>query len=429
MTIKEMREYKKHKYIDYKDLPDGIFQGSPKTTLSNLECLLDTNGFGCRHNVIKKGLELTLDGRSVSINEVLSLAQFHGMKTGLIPAFVEEIGLRREHNPVKDWILSKPWDEVRRLPDLYATVIPEDDYPDWLKERLIYRWLLSAVAATLTDSSQRFSARGVLTLQGAQGIGKTSWIASLLPAGPMRNDFIKRDHHMDGGNKDSILAAISHWIVEIGELDSSFKKDVARLKGFLTNDCDKLRRPYARGESEYPRRTVFAATVNDDRFLVDNTGNTRWWTIPVKALNYLHTIDMQQVFAELAMDFDHRKPWWLNAEEEAELAKVNLQHRTVSAVAERIAEHIDVDLLSRGDGKFMTAIEVLKEIGIENPTNLQCREAGTELRQILGEPKRVQGRTQWRIPRKPDWFEKKGLKVPAKPKEGGEQPEPEEEVF
>lgn len=422
------KEYSKHKRIEYGDLPDGVFQGAPKTTLSNLEYLLDTNGFGCRYNVIKKGLELTLDSRPASINEVLSLAQFHGMKTGLIPAFVEEIGLRREYNPVKDWILSKDWDGVERLPDLYATVIPEDGYPEGLKDRLIYRWLLSAVAAALTEGSKRFSARGVLTLQGAQGIGKTTWIAKLLPEGPLRNDFVKRDHHMDGGNKDLILAAISHWIVEIGELDSSFKKDVARLKGFLTNDCDKLRRPYARGESEYPRRTVFAATVNDDRFLVDNTGNSRWWTIPVKALNYMHRIDMQQVFAQLALDFNYGENWWLNEAEEAELAKVNIEHRTVSAVAERVSDFIERDLIGQVNGKFMTAIEVLKEIGIENPTNPQCKEAGAALREILGEPKRVHGRTMWRIPQRANWYDQKGLKAPASSREDA-KPEPEDDGF
>ena len=133
-----------------------------------------------------------------------------------------------------------------------------------------------------------FRGRGVLTFQGPQGIGKTSWVASLVPDPVLRDMVIKLDHHLDPNNKDSILGAISHWIVEIGELDSSFKKDVARLKGVLTSDSDKVRRPYARTESEYPRRTVFFATVNDNNFLVDSTGNTRWWTIPLASIKYQH---------------------------------------------------------------------------------------------------------------------------------------------
>ena len=55
------------------------------------------------------------------------------------------------------------------------------------------------------------------------------------------------------------LAGITAWIVEIGELDSSFKKDVARLKGFLTRESDKLRPAYGKVTIHHPRRTVFAA--------------------------------------------------------------------------------------------------------------------------------------------------------------------------
>lgn len=53
--------------------------------------------------------------------------------------------------------------------------------------------------------------------------------------GSVQRSTSKRTKHrgLDPGNKDSILGAIVHWLVEICELDSSFKKDVARLKGFL----------------------------------------------------------------------------------------------------------------------------------------------------------------------------------------------------
>jgi putative DNA primase/helicase len=71
-----------------------------------------------------------------------------------------------------------------------------------------------------------------------------------------------------------VMSAVSHWVVELGELDSTFKKsDVSVLKAFITRRQDKLRRPYARRDSVFPRRTVFAGTVNDYQFLHDNTGN------------------------------------------------------------------------------------------------------------------------------------------------------------
>src|SRR6185369_10901281 len=176
-----------------------------------------------------------------------------------------------------------------------------------LKKMLMLRWMISAVAAALMP--QGFYCRGILTLQGPQSIGKTSWIRALISEPMLRERILKLDHHLDASNKDTLITAVTHWIVEIGELDSSLKKDVARLKGFITSDRDKIRRPYARSDSEYQRRTVFCASVNDHAFLVDATGNTRFWTIPVTSINYVHEIDMQQLWVQVAMLFQNGEPW------------------------------------------------------------------------------------------------------------------------
>jgi len=173
--------------------------------------------------------------------------------------------------------------------------------------------------------------------------------------------------------------------------------NVARLKGFLTNDCDKLRPPYARSDVELDRRTVFAATVNDENFLVDATGNTRFWTIAVEKLDFHHKTDMQQLFAQLQSDLDSGAQWWLTSDEEKQLAEYNVRHRSVSAIEERLGDFIDHDRIG-SDAKYMTAIEVLKAMGITNPSNRQCKECGTVLRELLGDPKRVKGRDRWRVP-------------------------------
>jgi putative DNA primase/helicase len=245
-----------------------------------------------------------------------------------------------------------------------------------------------------------FHGRGVLTLQGKQGLGKTAWVASLIPDEELRALVVLLNHHLDGSNKDSITRAASHWIVEIGELDSSFKKDIARLKGFITAEVDKVRRPYGRLDSEYPRRTVFCATVNDTNFLVDTTGNSRWWTIPVIKINYAHGIDMQQLFAQLAVDLEGGAQWWLTPEEELSLEQHNKAHLVVSAVRERIVDAMDMSKFSSTSLPPMTPIEVLKAIGINFPTNPQCKECGAILRELFGEPKKINGKVTWRVPLK-----------------------------
>ena len=201
---------------------------------------------------------------NVALTEITSLCVRNGLLPGLVRDYVDAIADRQRINPVRDWIDSKPWDGQDRLVALQETLTVRDDFPTELRDLLIRKWLRSAVAAAILEEG--FRCRGVLTLQGDQSIGKTSWVLSLLPP-ELQKELLKVDHHLDPNNKDSILSAVSHWIVEIGELDSSFNKDVARLKGFLTSNADKVRRPYARSDSEYARRTVFCATVNQTTFL------------------------------------------------------------------------------------------------------------------------------------------------------------------
>ena len=196
-----------------------------------------------------------------------------------------------------------------------------------------------------------------------------------------------------------MTTTIKHWIVELGELDSSFRKNVARLKGFLTSDKDKVRRPYARTNSEYQRRTVLCASVNEETYLVDPTGNSRFWTLPVIEINYQHNIDMQQVFAQLAVDWKQSAEWWLTPEEDAELEVQNDAHRAVNPYEEMILPALDFDM-SKELWCYKSAIEILRFIGIDFPKIPQCRECGRVLREHFGAPKKIQGIMKWKVPLK-----------------------------
>lgn len=387
---------------EFPDPPSG--QSGPAATIENVEWLIQRYSINVRYNVIRKKVEIigpglcgTTDNHdNNALTLIISTAARHGLATGAIPAIIDALADRNLYNPVADWIVSEPWDGEDRLPAICETLETVEDYPLELRHVLFTKWLLSAVAAALMPSG--FRARGVLTLQGAQGLGKTSWCRSLIPDPWLREVALKLDHHLDGANKDSILGAISHWLVEIGELDSSFKRDIARLKGFLTNDRDKVRRPYARVEAEYGRRTVFLATVNESTFLVDHTGNSRWWTLPVVKINYEHGIDTQQLFAQLAVRFEAGDPWWLTAEEEQQLEAWNSRHRSFSLVEDAISSVVDWDQTDPAAIETLTATELLSRADLRNPSNPQAKECAAILREHLGEPKRIQGRTKWRVP-------------------------------
>lgn len=393
---------------EFPNPPKGRYP-DPPSTIANVKFMLDGYGVRVSYNTIKKKLLISLpdeggstdNADNTAMTSILSLATLNGLSTLPVPQIVELLGDRNPYNPVQEWILSKPWDGSDRMQSVYDTLTVREGFPEGLKKVLVYKWLLSAVAAALKKSG--FKGRGVLVFQGPQGIGKTSWVISLVPDPVLRDLVVKVDHQLDANNKDSILGAITHWIVEIGELDSSFKKDFARLKGFLTNDSDKLRRPYARTESEYPRRTVFFATVNDENFLVDHTGNTRWWTIPLDAINYEHGIDMQQVFAQLTVDFENGNQWWLTRDEEQLLESCNSDHRTNSVIRDVLTELIDLDKVGAPGNPYKSTTELFEMLGIKSPKNGDSKELTGILRELIGASKKVNGTQKWRIPlRKPE---------------------------
>jgi putative DNA primase/helicase len=396
-----------------KKLPVSGFPHQPrpgseliKATLENVEHMLMKYQIQARYNEISKRSEVQLpDGMlhsanadNVAITKVVSLATLNNMPTTNIPQMLDSLAETSPVNPAKEWILGKPWDGKCRLDPFYDTIKTPTTYSHYLKLILMRKWLLSATAAALMPNG--FYTRGVLTLQGAQNKGKTNWVRSLVNDPVLQAKLIKIDHHLDANNKDSVLGATSYWLVELGELDSSFKKDIARIKGFLSSDRDRVRRPYARFESDFQRRTVFCATVNEPTFLVDPTGNTRWWTIEVEDINFNHGIDMQQLFAQMAVEFEKGEQWWLNDDENALLEDCNLKFRAVSKIRDKINQFLDTTRVPSSADRSFTATSLLEEFGIKNPTNNECRECGSILRELFGAAHIPAGAKAWRVPLK-----------------------------
>jgi putative DNA primase/helicase len=106
---------------------------------------------------------------------------------------------------------------------------------------------------------------------------------------------------------------------------------------------------------------------------------------------------MQQLFAQLAVDFESGEQWWLTQAEERELEKHNNVHRVVSAIRERILHAIDPEPNPDAELSAMSAIELLVALGVLYPTNPQCKECAGVLRELFGEPKKVNGKFIWRV--------------------------------
>lgn len=368
-------------------------KGQPMNTVENLEYLADQYGITARYNQVRKQVEVNVPGRSytadnranAALAELTSICARNRMPQSMLADYTKLIADRNAYNPVCDWINSRPWDRVQRVQQLLDTVKVDGDAT--LKNKLIYRWLMSAVAALFKPFG--FTSHGVLVFTGEQGQGKTSWVKRLAPN---EMGVVLEGATLDPNNKDTVVNAVSHWLVELGELDATFRKsDIARLKSFVTQAVDKLRRPYDRIESEYQRRTVFFASVNEGRYLVDDTGNRRWWTVPVSAIDFRHGLDMQQVWAELLTHFERGEQWWLTDDEQKALNALNSDHEAVDPVEEMIAAHFDWQAIAGIGYRDRTASEVLQLIGYDKPNKAQATHASKVLKKLTGKDPRKSG--------------------------------------
>lgn len=380
----------------YSPFPDFNGKGKPIATIENVAEACRRLGVNVRYNVIRKDVELLIPGASFSVDNranaslawLASACTRFGIPTGPLGDFLCYMADQNLYNPVASWVTSKPWDGRTRLNDLYNTITAvgeADDYRIWdIKAAMMKRWLISAVAAAFNPNG--VSAHGVLVLQGDQYLGKTKWFKQLVPSslGVIQDGLMLRPD-----DRDSVKQVVSYWLVELGELDATFRKsDIAQLKSFLTRDRDVLRRAYAKMESEYARRTVFFASVNPRQFLHDPTGNRRYWTISAEAINHEHNIDMQQLWAEVyEAHYLKGETWYLNPEEMAVLNDQNRDHEVLDPIRERLQTRFEWDE-HPSLWRWMTATDVMSEAGFDRPTRADVTQCGQILFELNGGQRR-----------------------------------------
>jgi predicted P-loop ATPase len=72
------------------------------------------------------------------------------------------------------------------------------------------------------------------------------------------------------------------------------------------------------------------ATVNDEEFLRDITGDRRYTVIHCIDINYKHNVDMDQVWGQIYQMKQAGVPYWYNKGEIAEVIAANAEHRVKS---------------------------------------------------------------------------------------------------
>lgn len=133
-------------------------------------------------------------------------------------------------------------------------------------------------------------------------------------------------------DKDTLVHATGYWLTELGEIEATLKGDRERLKAFITSTVDEYRRAYARAATKALRRTSFCGSANTADFLTDQTGNRRFWTVPVEKIDLerLNKLDVLQLWAEVKTFSDaDRQAFRLTPEEQEALSARNSNHTQI----------------------------------------------------------------------------------------------------
>ena len=304
-NIRELSKYIKERNKGKFSFENLDKTGKPLKEWENVKALIEHHGIYVMFNEVSKEIEFRgLNGNRVDdcIVDIHSLCLKNELDIPLntLGSFINRISSSNIYNPVTEFLdeAYSSWSgEKGKIDKVFGALELDPDYDRFFALKLFKRWLVSAVRIAFNDGKQ--NNEGVLILHGPQGLGKTTWIKSLIP--DLLHSYFKDGVSLDTNDKDSVFKTINKWIVELGEIDGTLKKDQASLKAFFTAQSDEQRRPYDKSMSKYPRRTVFFGTVNKDEFLKDETGDRRYWILPVTKIkrNFITQEELKDFWGEV----------------------------------------------------------------------------------------------------------------------------------
>lgn len=240
-------------------------------------------------------------------------------------------------------------------------------------EMLFVKWCINVVRQCENNYDKKIMPNGVLIIQGNQGCRKTTFCEKLMPS----NEFVLTGSKLDPENKDSIQQNTNKVIVELGEMDSTFKAQQSALKAFFTRSTDVYRAAYDRNQSEIPRRTTFVGTVNKVDFLKDETGNRRYWIIPLKEgrnvdIEKMEKLNMWDFWSAIYYVYKNNMvKEYLEKDEMEKLNELNKRYNEENDCAIALNEKFDFDEKDIKKYTIMNLNEIREVIGSFNTKQIK----------------------------------------------------------
>jgi len=211
-------------------------------------------------------------------------------------------------HPLRDYLQALVWDRKLRVSAWLADYLGADDPTSMLYLTAVSTaFLVSAVARVFKPGCQADCA---IVLEGEQGIFKSSALR-VLASDEWFSDCLPSDlKHKDA--KDHLRGK---WIIELPELAQFKRNEIETVKAFLSRRHEQYRPSYGRHEISYPRQCVFAGSTNEEHYLVDTTGNRRFWPVKCGDIDLIGIArDRDQIWAEAVHLYRKGAIWHLTGD-------------------------------------------------------------------------------------------------------------------
>lgn len=287
-------------------------------------------------------------------------------------------------HPVKQYMKSLNWDGIPRLDtwlvDYAGATIQDKKYLSSIGKK----WLLAGVARTF-QAGCKFD--HMLVLEGKTDIGKSALLRELATFGDIEEAYFTDAVSMK--DFDRPFAAMlwqGNLILEFAELDGMDKASVNTVKAWITRQEDVYQPKFSNDKKHRPRGFILAGTTNEDVWMVDTTGNKRFWPVhctatDIKALKLVK----EQLWAEAVYLYEQGERWWLADDDPVyEMAR---SEQSLRMVGDSWQDILSVKL---SDSKWITMQDAYEYLGIP----ITQRDRGTDAR-IRGIMKVL--RFEWKI--------------------------------
>ena len=273
--------------VAFRDFTD---KGKPRASLANAVIAIKALGIEVRQDLFHNRTIVNHKGAAPTIREGDFTDDTIGAIRSLVNntyqldcgdehtlAAVKEIARDHSFDPVLDYLAEceGKWDGKTRIETWVIDYMGVEDTP---LHRAIGRLMLIASVRRARVPGCKFDQ--ICVLESEEGYNKSTAIKVLAGEENFSDQSV-----LNVSEREAQEQLEGVWLHELADLTGLKKAEIERVKAFASRQRDRARPAYGRVREDRPRRCTQWATTNDNVYLASQTGNRRFWSLPVGRIN------------------------------------------------------------------------------------------------------------------------------------------------